>query len=374
MNNTQSFEVPSSVIKIEGDVQIQTHVAVANPIDIAATQPENDPKSSSPIHDEIPKSNISKIDLDGDCFTLKDILGFDFSEFPFVVKGLIPAGCLSLIVGESDIGKSTFHTQLALSIVSGASKFLGRDINAKHKRVVMVSTEEGISGIGNKIQNQMKKIPIDADAAERLIILTSSDNIPDRIKEILRKTPVDLVIIDAFSDVFSLDMNSSNRVRGFFNSYADIIREYHCSIVFIHHIRKTREGLPLHKNQVLGSVGIVDKVRQAIWLSRDRKTSSMRQLTIIKGNYITDEEKNNSLILDFDPESRTFEFVEERGIKNSNISASDDNKKELAETIYKLQVEGKSRSEIEEITGVERTTQWRYVNKYLPKFDRIPDV
>jgi RecA-family ATPase len=379
MNNTQSIEIsPSSVIEIEGDVQIQTDVAVTDPIDSAATQPEDNLKLQSTVRDEIQKSSISKVDLDGDCFTLKEILEIDFSEFPFIVKGLIPAECLSLIVGESDIGKSTFHTQLALTIVSGMPKFLGREINVKHKRVLIVSTEEGIGAIGNRIQKQMARIPIDSDASERLIILTSSDNITHRIREILKKAPVDIIIIDAFSDVFHLDMNISNKVRGFFNAYTDMIREFKCSIVFIHHIGKSREGLPLHKNQVLGSVGIVDKVRQALWLSRDKKSSFKRQLTIIKGNYVTDEEKNKSLVLNFDAESRTFDFIEEKGIKNSNIAPSEDLDRELAEEIHRLRIAGMERDEIEEITGADRNRQWRLQKRYPPKIDinvsEIPNV
>jgi archaellum biogenesis ATPase FlaH len=367
MNNNQDHNLVAK-IDIENTLS-ENNVAVTDSRESNAMQHLIEPPLLPSITDKIGGDNSNKINLDGDCCTLKQILGFDFSELPFDVKGLIPAGCLSLIVGESDIGKSTLHTQLALSIVSGMQKFLGRDINVKHKRVLIVSTEEGISAIGNRIQKQMTKIPVDSNAAERLIILTTSDNITNRIKEILKRTPVDLIIIDAFSDIFHLDMNISNKVRTFFNAYSDLIREFKCSIVFIHHIGKSREGLPLHKNQVLGSVGIVDKVRQALWLSRDKKSSSKRQLTIIKGNYVTDEEKSKALSLNFDSESRTFEFIEEKDIKNSNISPSDDNEKELAEGIHKLRDEGKSRREIEEITGVERTTQWRYQKKYPSKVD-----
>jgi archaellum biogenesis ATPase FlaH len=373
MNSAQLAEVhSSSVVNIGTDDKLGNDFV--DPLESNTMLTGDNLKVSSPIPNRILKNRSCEAALDGDCFTLKEILGIDFSEIPFVVTGLIPAGCLSIIVGESDIGKSTLHTQLAMSIVSGTPKFLGRDINVKHKRVLMVSTEEGISAIGNRIQKQMKKIPIDPDAADRLTILTTSDDIVRRIKENLRKAPSEIVIIDAFSDIFLSDMNISNKVRSFFNHYTDIIREFKCTIIFIHHIGKSREGLPLHKNQVLGSVGIVDKARQVLWLSRDKKSSSKRQLTIIKGNYVTDEEKNKSLILNFDGESRTFEFIEEKGIKNSNIAPSEVIEKDVAKEIHKLKAQGMSRKEIEEITGVERTTQWRYEKKYPQESNTDNDV
>ena len=95
-------------------------------------------------------------------------------------------------------------------------------------------------------------------------------------------------------------MNISNKVRSFFNAYDEINKEFKCSMIFIHHIGKSREGYPLHKNQILGSVGIVDKAREVLMLSRDKKSSTDRQLTVLKANYVSDEDKKKAIILKFD--------------------------------------------------------------------------
>jgi RecA-family ATPase len=164
-------------------------------------------------------------------------------------------------------------------------------------------------------------------------------------------------------------MNISNKVRPFFDNYQELIREFKCSVVFIHHIGKSRENMALHKNQVLGSVGIVDKARQVLWLSRGKKTSTERQLTIIKGNYVSDEEKNKSLILNFDAESRTFEYLEEKGIKNPNISHNESIDDETKQDIYDLIKAGTKREVIADTLGIHRVTLWRFLKKNPPPAD-----
>src|ERR1035437_238817 len=54
---------------------------------------------------------------------------------PMLVDGLIPVGAITLLVGESDTGKSLLALQLALCVCSNQREFLGLPICAKHKKV-----------------------------------------------------------------------------------------------------------------------------------------------------------------------------------------------------------------------------------------------
>jgi RecA-family ATPase len=359
---------------IDPGIGLENNVAVSsNPIEVNATQQLN---TSSQLSNLPPKPPIidqeliavndgqNPFDPNKELFTLEEILRYNFSEVPFLVKGLIPANCISLIVGESDLGKSTLHTQLALSIVSGCKTFLGREINTKYKRALIVSTEEGIQGIGERIEKQFATFQPDYEATKRLTILTTSSKIEEKIKRELRKNPVDLVVIDAFSDVFQKDMNRSNEVRTFFNRYAEIIREFNCAIVFITHIGKSKDGNPLHKNQVLGSVGIVDKARQVLMMSREKTASSNRQLTITKGNYVSEEEKKKALVLKFFSETRTFENLEERDVSNSTISPFEVIKSELEKEILRLRDQGLSYEDIGRRVHRHKSTISRIIQKY----------
>jgi RecA-family ATPase len=169
-------------------------------------------------------------------------------------------------------------------------------------------------------------------------------------------------------------MNISNKVRPFLNGYQDIIREFKCAVIFIHHIGKSRDGVQNHKNQVLGSVGIVDKARQVLLLSRSKKTTSERQLTIIKGNHVSDEEKSKSLILNFYSESRTFEYLQEKGMNNPNLSLQEGIDEETKQEIYEMIKAGESRNMIADTLGIHRTTLWRFLKKNPPPFDINDDI
>jgi RecA-family ATPase len=344
-------------------LMVENVVAVSPPLKgVAATQPP------STTETELTKSQkleyTMPFDFNKETFTLAEILKHDFSKVPFLVEELIPSGCISLIVGESDLGKSTLHTQLSLAIISGQETFLGKKINATYKRVLIVSTEEGIYGIGNRLQMQATKINLDAEASKKLTIITSSDNVLNKIRAQLKHNPVDLIIVDAFADVFQLDMNLSNKVRTFFNHYSDLTKNSKCSVVFIHHVGKSREGNPLHKNQILGSVGIVDKARQVIMMSRDKNCSSDRQLSILKGNYISDEVKKRAYVLKFDPESRTYEKTEDRDIRNSSIDPNELIRKELENEVFRLRDKGLSYEEIGQKVHRHKSNIGRIINKY----------
>lgn len=365
-------------MSIQGEIRNESsygeHVAVAtNSIAVSATQQSDTSNQSSNIASGNLSTDATIIDLNRERFTLEEILQCNFDKVPFLVEGLIPDECISLIVGESDLGKSTLHTQLSLSIVSGCNTFLGREINAKHQRVLIVSTEEGIRGIGERIEKQCKVIQPDQDAAKRLIVLTSSSDIVNKIKKELRLNPVDLVIVDAFSDVYLGDMNISNKVRAFFNAYADIIREFKCAIVFITHVGKSREGFSLHKNQVLGSVGIVDKARQVIMMSREKYSSTNRQLTIIKANYVSEEEKKKALILKFNAEFRTFEVSEEKEVKNINKTPGDLIYQEFLAEVKRLRDQGLNYNKIGLAVNRHRSSIKRIIEKHPEIFENDPD-
>ena len=57
--------------------------------------------------------------------------------------------------------------------------------------------------------------------------------------------------------------------------------------------------LSLSKDNLLGSQGFEGKMRLVIELRKDNSTPSKRHLCIVKGNYITEEFKKESYVLEF---------------------------------------------------------------------------
>jgi hypothetical protein len=74
--------------------------------------------------------------------TGEDLLNMNITELPYLVKPLLPKTGVVAIAGSSDVGKSSFLRQLAISIIKGEASFFAFEINAAYKNVIYVCTED----------------------------------------------------------------------------------------------------------------------------------------------------------------------------------------------------------------------------------------
>jgi hypothetical protein len=254
-------------------------------------------------HPKDPDQLSPQFDMFKDEYTLEELLDMNTTEIPFLVEKLIPKETLVVLAGQSEIGKSTLYTQLALAIVRGDNEFLGCKINATHKRVLVISTEDGPIPLSFRTNRQVIQSTIGVDKRKNLKVIFNHDNIEPRIKDYLEESPADLIVLDAFGDVFWGDINASNSVRRFLNNYVDMIRKYRCSVLFVHHVCKGNKKPKSEKDQLLGSTGIEGKMRNVLMLS---VVNDQHQLSIAKGNYVNREDKKNPIYLNFDDKTLTF--------------------------------------------------------------------
>ncbi|MGA2408432.1 MAG: AAA family ATPase [Bacteroidales bacterium] len=318
------------------------------------------------------------INFDQECNTLEELLQMVKEGIRFLVEKLLPDGCISILAGESDLGKSSLYTQLALSIISGMKSFLGFKLNTLHNKVLIVSTEDGKIAITDRIMKQMKNIPVKSEYTKNLYIMTTSVDVLTKVREKLKEISFDLVILDAFADLYDGDINTSNKVRIFLNDFSEMIKEFKCAVLIVHHIGKGREGQGGHKNQLLGSVGIEGKARQVLMMSRQK---DLRVLQIIKGNYVSEEDKKKTIYLKFDPETLTFSIILEptpikiiKELNESAVASSGESRaknkpgrkrdNELWTRAIALYKEGKKQCEIAKELGVCAATISRWITKY----------
>ncbi|MCK4818852.1 PriCT-2 domain-containing protein, partial [bacterium] len=80
--------------------------------------------------------------FDQEFYTGEELLLRKVSQLPTLLDPILPQVGLVALGGSSDVGKSTFLRHLAINISSGEEKFIGFPINAKHNRVIYVSTED----------------------------------------------------------------------------------------------------------------------------------------------------------------------------------------------------------------------------------------
>jgi|GEM_PF-416882 hypothetical protein len=280
----------------------------------------------------------------------KEIMDMGIAETPMLVEGLIPRYGVSALAGSSDLGKSYLLLQLADAIVNKDPDFLGFKLNAKHGNVIYVSTEDDKYSICPRLMNLTKNRE-DKDVYEQLKIITSAQNLIKTLDNLLSKNHFDCVFIDTFSDIFDGDMNQSNKVRFFLQSFKELANKYGTQILFNHHCGKKNDFRPPHKDNLLGSQGFESSMRTAIELRKDFTDSSLRHLCIVKANYLDETFKNTSFVLKFDYKGDGFTNTGRRVPFDqlAKVEFGSESKINRDLRVWQLQDEGKSYSEIAEI-------------------------
>ena len=284
----------------------------------------------------------------------RELLEKGLSEMPCLLMPILPKVGLCAVAGSSDTGKSSFLRHLAIAIVLGEKEFLGFEINSTHKSVIYVSTEDDSEACA-VLMFKAFKTELEYQDYEGLRFLFESENLLKVLDEELFKAPADCVIIDTYSDIFEGNMNQSNEVRTFLNKYKELAQRHGCLVIFLHHTGKRTENLPPSKDNALGSQGFESKMRVLIEIRRDFNNNNNRHLCIVKGNYLPEEYKNRSYMLEFNSKlqfTSTGQRVRFEELARPDFKGAQDNKKsEYITKALALKEAGKSYREIsDEIT------------------------
>lgn len=264
--------------------------------------------------------------------TAQELIDNDINEIPWFLDKLIPLGGLTVVSGSSDTGKSTFLRQMSLALVSGKDDYLGQRFTAKYRRIIYVSTEDDTLSLSPRIKVERNYFSTTADYAN-LHFIFDYERIEEKLREAFSRYPADCIILDAFGDLFDGDPNSAPSTRGFLNTYKAMADEFGCAIVFLHHNRKSAGTNNPDKNDLLGSMAIEAKARSVIMLSQSESKLDRITLKVVKGNYLTREEKK--VVYDLRFVDGIFELG---GIQSpTTTTTTDDHVKDL---VYKMRDDG----------------------------------
>ena len=265
----------------------------------------------------------------------------EVKEVDYLVDRLIPRGTLCSLVGESDTGKSSLLRQLAVSVAYGDDTFLGLKLNDKCRNVVYVSTEDGEMGTSAWLNKHLGKDITDNEVLSKLKFLFITENLYSNVRKVVSENCLDLLIIDSYADIFEGSMNDSNVVRSFLTKYSNLANQFGITIIFLHHTKKSSEGMKPNKNSILGSQGFEAKMRSVMMLTKDKDDDSLRHLCVVKNNYLSPEEKKYSYVIKFN-ENLSFEPTGKR------VNLDDLDNPEYLQVAKDLRSQGKSLNEIVE--------------------------
>lgn len=237
--------------------------------------------------------------------TATTLLNMGIFEIPTLLEPMFPKVGIAAIIGSSDIGKSSILRQLAFEVAIGSSTFLGFKINATHQSAIYVSTEDdelAISVLLNKQFGEREK----STNTDRLKFIFQTESLYQRLDQEITNHPVDLVVIDAFADIYGGQMNQINEVRRFLNNYSNLAKKHRCLIIFLHHTGKRTDSLVPGKENAIGSQGFEGKMRLVVEIRKDPKIDRVRHLCIVKGNYLSNDHKHESIATRFN-QNMTFD-------------------------------------------------------------------
>ena len=293
-----------------------------------------------------------------------DMLNLSTEQMDYLVDPILPRVGLAALVGTSDSGKSTLLRGLAMAVASGSAEYLGFPLRPKHKSAIYISTEDDASAVGVLMQRQLDELGAAKESYTSLDFIFEIDNLVENLDKMLEDKPRDLVVVDAFADLYTGPMNENNRVRSFLNQFSQLAVKHSVLIIFLHHTGKRTESLNPSKHNAIGSQGFEAKMRLMMELRPDSVEHDLRHLCVVKGNYLPSEYKHDSFVLHFSPglnftatgERVPFSQLRERDPEQEAAEA------ERLELIRSLRDEGKSYREIAEILDISKSSVHRILN------------
>jgi RecA-family ATPase len=256
---------------------------------------------------------------------------------------------LASLVGTSDSGKSTFLRQLSLSIALNIEFFLGFPLNSTTNKVIYVSTEDDPSAISFSIRKQVDFLlkadkDIDIELLNNLEFIFETENLLKKLTNRLKKGPVDLIVIDAFTDVFTKELNANTQVRQFLNGYDKLAKKHNCLILFLHHIGKNTLRATPSKDSIIGSQAFEAKMRVVVELRPNQHKQNLKDLWVLKANFLDSSHKTKSYTLEVN-DSMVFSSTGERSGKGQSFKS---NNPQMMDKILELHAQGLSLRKIED--------------------------
>ena len=276
-----------------------------------------------------------------------------------LLEPILPRVGVAALVGTSDSGKSTLLRGLAMAVCAGSKRYLGFELNPKHYRALYVSTEDDQQALGPLMRRQMQDLCTTAEIYGKLGFIFDTDNLLDTLDQSLTAEPADIVIVDAFADLYTGPMNENNRVRSFLNTFSQLAQKHATLVVFLHHPGKRTESLAPSKHNAIGSQGFEAKMRTMIELRPDPEHHDIRHLCVVKGNYLPAEYKHDSFELRF-TESLNFEATGRR-VPFAALRERNDEQDEKVALARAMREEGKTLQDIADALGYKSVSTVHYL-------------
>lgn len=247
--------------------------------------------------DEVMSQETPRTDEERGIRRASDLLRKEVTEIPMLFAPVFSAVGVSVLAGMSDAGKSMLLRNMAICVTTGRD-FLSWKYQGTRRSCIFVSTEDDEEATSFLLHSHNSTYQDEAEGWGGLRFIFSNENIVEKLDVELSIEPADLVVVDAYSDVFDgKEQNSAAQVRDFINPYKELAKKHQCHVLFLHHTGKGKEDFAPSKNNFVGSQSLEAAVRLGIELRADKNDPDLRHFCIVKGNYLGRNFKDASFVL-----------------------------------------------------------------------------
>lgn len=179
---------------------------------------------------------------------------------PWLWKGRIPLGCLTILDGDPGVGKTTIVLDLMARLSQGLPMPFEQQA-AEPANSLVVSVEDSIS---YTIVPRLQEAGADMGRVAVLIDFPLLPSGLEKLKATVKETRAKLVMVDPGLAMFDSTINSAvdadtRRVVG---GLAALAADCECAVVFVRHLNKTRDSQAMYRGG--GSIAISAAARSCL--------------------------------------------------------------------------------------------------------------
>ncbi len=227
-------------------------------------------------------------------------------EVSWLFKDWIPAGKVSVIIGEPGLGKSLITLDIAARLSTGREMptLTPSPEPLAPKHVLLFSMEDNVADtIRPRLEAagaDLSRIHLFPNGGQRQFIDYRS------LISLIKELSASLVIVDPLSAYLgSKHISSDQQIRELFADLAVIARHFGTTFLIVHHPNKGRSGTAVMRSA--GSLAVTAAARSVMLIAKDLEDPSRRILALVKGN------------LGPPPPARSLCIDQERGVSHPHI-------------------------------------------------------
>lgn len=183
----------------------------------------------------------SQLDDLPECVELKDVFDDPPELAPVQIDGILRRGHKMLISGPSKAGKTFLEIELAIATAEGIN-WCG--YRCRQGRVLFINLEVDEASFIHRIKDVYVGMKVKPNNLDNIVTLNLRgisrplDKLAPILVNRIKKTKVDMVILDPIYKVITGDENSASDMANFCNQFDYICKETGVSMVYCHHHSK----------------------------------------------------------------------------------------------------------------------------------------